>query len=152
MHINHPDSLDEHAVVAVDTFDVVKRNLKKREPMALLESTRITCSRDALADEVVTCITTWLAAKKTSKTVRLEEIVTFRAYTPKTWFDHLLIEHPWLSKVLFWYDPEQEELVECRHVSKEETVEFAAVIPELKVPEQIIHEDKKTFDVYYTVL
>ena len=133
-------------------FDVIERHINRVRPD--LSGLRIDLQGyfDDYRSEYVDQLKTWIAGKKTSKTVHFNETVSFSFFVPKAWFDHLLIEHKWLQWVFFWREPGQEEISDIRYVNKSETVEFAALIPELQIPEHFRRDGRKVFEVYHTVL
>lgn len=133
-------------------FDIIERHYKHVRPDLSMLGIGVESYQDHLRDDYIDHLRTWITGKKTSKTVELNETVRFRFSVPASWFDHLLIEHKWLQWVFFWHDPEQEEISDEKHVHKTSTVEFAALIPEMQIPEHVRRDGRKTFEVYYTVL
>lgn len=140
------------AEVKCETFDVVTFHQSQAVPDLSRMQIDTQVYADTMRKEFIQHVQGKLAAKMTSKTVHLSETVTFRIFVPETWVDHLMLQHPWIEKVLFWREIQQEEMVEIRQVSKTETVDFAAVVPELQIPFPILEQGCKRFDVYYTVL
>jgi hypothetical protein len=128
-------------------FDVIDLHRRSIRPDIRRENISLKDYFDVEKERFVDQMSLKIAGKKTSKTVTFHKTVEMSMLVPDGWFQHLLHDHPWLARALR-REPRYAVIEETQTATGEQTVEFAALIPEMQIPEQA----RQGFDVYYTVL